>query len=249
MDKTEIAYLYVLKDPTTQIVRYVGKTIYPDKRLKNHISECKYKKVKHKRGNWIRSLLKKDLLPILEVIKVCRLDEFEKYETHYIKQYKSKYLTNSDETVQGNSRRIKEVLDRQSKNSGREVHQYSLKGEYIKTFQSVRKAAEEVGGNHGNITRCCNKQLKHAYGYIYSYEKKNIEEIQEVINPNAMKKQVVELDAEGNIINEWNSLMDCSRETGLDNGNISKVCNNKMKTHKSRIFRFKYLLDDLQTNI
>lgn len=249
MDKTEIAYIYVLKDPTTQIVRYVGKTIYPKKRLNGHISECKYKNVKHKRGNWIRSLLKKDLLPIFEVVKVCRLDEFEKYESHFIKEYKSKYLTNSDETGQGNSGRIREVLDRQSKNSGREVHQYSLKGEYIKTFQSVRKAAEHIRGNHGNITRCCNKKIKHAYGYIFSYEKLTPIEITEVTNPNAIKKRVIELDTEGNVINEWNSLMDCSRETGLDNGNLSRVCNNKMKSFKGRTFRFKYLLDDLQTNI
>lgn len=33
--------------------------------------------------------------------------------------------------------------------------------------------------------------------------------------------------------------MDCSRDTGLDNGNISRVCGGKLPKIKERIFRFK----------
>lgn len=51
--------IYVLKDPDTNEIRYVGKTIKPlDSRLANHIYHAKKPKHRNKRLNWIRSLLK-----------------------------------------------------------------------------------------------------------------------------------------------------------------------------------------------
>jgi len=132
MISTEITYIYVLIDPIDNDIRYVGKTSNPKSRLSGHITECKKEKYKHYRARWIRSLLKKNLKPIIKFIKVCPLNDFEKFETEYIKIFKSERLTNSDESGQGNSKRIKEVLDRQSQNSGRIVYQYDVDGNFIK---------------------------------------------------------------------------------------------------------------------
>ena len=90
---------------------------------------------------------------------------------------------------------------------------------------------------HSHISRCCNGIFKHTGGYIYSYDKNS--KIEKVLIPNSVRKFVIEIDKNGNIINEWKSLMDCSRETKIDNGNISRVCNDKLKSTKGRIFKFK----------
>lgn len=52
----------------------------------------------------------------------------------------------------------------------REVEQYDLDMNYIKTFKSVPDAAKEVDGVTGNISLCCNGKVKTAYGYIWRYK-------------------------------------------------------------------------------
>lgn len=54
------------------------------------------------------------------------------------------------------------------KNS-RLVAQYSLLGELIYVFESMREAELKTGINHGNISACCNGRYKHAGGYIWRY--------------------------------------------------------------------------------
>jgi hypothetical protein len=236
MVSTEITYIYLLIDPRDKSVRYVGKTSNPKYRLSGHITECKKEKVVHRRARWIKSLLRENLKPEIKFVKICRLEEFESVESEYIKMYKSYKLTNSDETGQGNKNRIKEVIDRQSKNSGRVVYQYDLNGNFIAEFTTVRLAAKDLGLSHSNIARCCNGISKHAGGYIFRYQKNEV--IDKVLNPNAVQKKVIEIDCDGETIGEWSSIMECSRSTGIDNSHISRICNGINKSHKKRRFRF-----------
>jgi hypothetical protein len=231
----EIAYIYGLVDPRNNKIRYIGKTIDPKNRLSGHITESKDISVINYRIKWIRKLISLDIKPKIVYLKVCSILEFVKYETEYIKIYSNNRLTNSDETGQGNTNRKREVLERQSENSGREVYQYDLNGIFLKKFRSTRTAAYELKLSHGNISRCCNGIFKHTGGYIFKYDKKFVDK---VIKPNAIKKIVIEVDTDGLEINRWNSLMDCSRSIGIDNGNISRVCNGKRHSIKKRIFRF-----------
>ena len=232
---TEIAYIYALKDPFNFTIRYVGKTIHPKSRLSDHISECRNIKVQHRRARWIRTLLKKDIRPIFECIKICPLSDYEYHESFYIKKYMSDKLTNSDESDQGNKKRKKDVIDRVSKKNSKCVYQYDLSGNFMKKHQGIRTAAKELNISHSNISRCCNSLFKHSGGFIFSYEKK---EVNKVVNPNAVRKQVVEIDKFGNEIDRWESIMECSRKTGIDNGNISRVCNGISKHIKKRFFIF-----------
>ena len=231
--KTDIAYIYGLIDPTSELIKYIGKTIDTKERLRNHISESK-------KGNsykciWIRSLLKRNLKPVLKVLKICPLSDFIKYESYYISMYKSNKLTNSDYSGQGNIGRSRDIIDRVSAKISKKVYQFDLNGNYIQDFKSARDASRKLGIPHSYISRCCNGIYKHTGGFIYRYENIFVESIN---TPNAIKKSVAEIDANGNIVNVWKSIADCSRETKIDSGNISKVCNNKMKRIKNRIFKF-----------
>lgn len=49
------------------------------------------------------------------------------------------------------------------------VEQYTLDGEYIKTFESRKAAAKELGVNGTHISSVCTGQRKAAYGYIWRY--------------------------------------------------------------------------------
>jgi len=61
-------FIYLLIDPRTSEPRYVGKTIDPEQRLKDH---CKEKGTNHK-NHWIASLLRNGLRPILEIVETIR---------------------------------------------------------------------------------------------------------------------------------------------------------------------------------
>ena len=232
----EIAYIYALIDPRNNEVRYIGKTIHPKKRLSHHISECKRNNVLHYRSNWIKKLLSLDMKPLLKILKICSLSEFEEYEKYYIKFYKGSRLTNSDETGQGNIGRKKEVIERIKAKTSRKVYKYNLDGIFLNEYKSVREASRLLNLSHSNISRCCNYISKHCGGFIFRYEKTN--DINPVLKPNAVKKSVIEIDEFGNKLDEWISIMECSRCTGIDNGNISRVCNGLFKSIKGRYFKF-----------
>lgn len=82
-------YIYTLKHPLTNEVRYVGKTINPKRRYYEHL----YQYPKTHKGCWVRSLLNEGLKPIMDIIETCTKDNWEEREIYWITQYPN--LTNS----------------------------------------------------------------------------------------------------------------------------------------------------------
>lgn len=63
-----------------------------------------------------------------------------------------------------------EKINKYRKNvSMKEVHMYSLTGEYLKTFPSARSVPNIP---YKGISKCCRGKCKTTYGYIFSFEKK-----------------------------------------------------------------------------
>ena len=209
------------------------RSVLPRFRLSGHISESKISNTY--KSKWIRSLSKKGLKPTFKILKICDLSTFVKYETEYINIYKSKYLTNSDDTGQGNINRRKEIIHRAAKKASKIVYQYNLDGMLIGKFKSVREASRKLSISHANISRCCNGIFNHTKGFIFRYRNECVNTLE---NPNALKKRVMEVDNNGNGIRCWYSIMECSRDTQIDNGNISRVCNKIRDSIKGRVFQF-----------
>ena len=51
----------------------------------------------------------------------------------------------------------------------KEVNQYDLDMNYIKTYKSITEAANDVNGYRYMITSCCKGETSNAYGYIWRY--------------------------------------------------------------------------------
>lgn len=84
-----IHYIYTLSNPTTNEVRYVGKTINIKRRYKQHLYDKR--QTSHK-SSWITSLKLINLKPILRVIEECTNDNWEDRERFWITQFDN--LTN-----------------------------------------------------------------------------------------------------------------------------------------------------------
>lgn len=52
---------------------------------------------------------------------------------------------------------------------GKSVEQYSLKGEYMKTFSSISEAAKEIGCAVSAISNCCSGRNKTSMGYYWKF--------------------------------------------------------------------------------
>ncbi|ABU44223.1 hypothetical protein AR158_C678L [Paramecium bursaria Chlorella virus AR158] len=57
----------------------------------------------------------------------------------------------------------------------KKIYRYNLDGSFIRSYDSVAEAVEDVGGNQGNISSCASGKSKHkhkhktAYGFKWSY--------------------------------------------------------------------------------
>lgn len=81
-----ITYIYTLTDPITNMVRYIGKTDYIEKRYHAHLNE--HRNNTHKE-QWIRGLKDKGHLPIIDVIDEVDTSEWVFWEQWWISLFKS----------------------------------------------------------------------------------------------------------------------------------------------------------------
>jgi hypothetical protein len=68
-------------------------------------------------------------------------------------------------------------LAKRNENGRKRVDQYTLEGEYIQTFPSIRGAAKLFGNENKirkGITNTCKKNQSHSYGYIWRYSNREI---------------------------------------------------------------------------
>jgi hypothetical protein len=68
---TPKTFIYALADPTTGEVRYIGKSVNPQRRLQSHACEAKYATCTTYRYSWLRSLAKRHLRPHLVILQEC----------------------------------------------------------------------------------------------------------------------------------------------------------------------------------
>lgn len=80
------AYIYALRDPFTNLVRYVGKARHPERRLRQHLGASKTGGAY--RDHWIRGVVASGELPTLEILEACSGSEWEQYERDYIRVFK-----------------------------------------------------------------------------------------------------------------------------------------------------------------
>lgn len=166
--------IYTLADPDTLAVRYVGKTSLSIKRrLKLHLDSPK--RETNYRTNWIKSILNKDKIPLLEIIDECKWKDSQKLEIYWISQFKTwgfklVNLTDGGEGNLGRPRSEKSKLKSSMSNS-KKVYQYDLDGNFIKEWYGCTIAGKSFGKSNSKICACARKVRMSAYGFLWSYEK------------------------------------------------------------------------------
>lgn len=203
----ETVYIYELIDPLNNQTRYIGKSVDPETRFHQHLT--KLYRITHK-INWIKSLLKENLKPILNIIDEVPNSEWEFWECYWIAQYRAWNinLTNSDKGGKGWSSGERALRLTGNKNSmfGKTV---------FNTW--VEKYGLEIALQKDKL--CKEKQSKSLIG------KRRI--------------RVVQYDLNDNFIKEYDSLTIASIETNTNVNSIIMCCKGTRKRTRNHIWKYK----------
>lgn len=93
-----INYIYGLADPLSGVVRYVGKSFDPVKRMNGHL---RIKKPKTYKEKWISSILKAGLLPELVILEATTKNAASEREIFWIAKYLSEGVRLTNGTAGG----------------------------------------------------------------------------------------------------------------------------------------------------
>lgn len=172
--------IYVLKDPLTNEIRYLGRTKNSLKiRLNGHFSKAKQNKFKTHKDNWILSLKTKPVIELLEIVNGW--EESYKKEQELIKLYlKNGFkLTNlHDRGAGGLLRDISKEQKEKISLKVRQLHQegklhcgrksvdiYDLQGNFIKNFISYKEASEFIGISQKQFQSSMKRKAKRIKNY------------------------------------------------------------------------------------
>lgn len=207
--------IYVLIDPNTIKVRYIGITCQSlSDRLGNHIHDARYRESdNYHKSRWIQSLLSKDQRPIIKQIKLCSTrEEAERVESEMIMKYKDKHnLVNISE---GNGEFTSKGQHSASEYNSKKVYVYNYDGTYYATYNSHIECSEELDIYISCIEKCLRGEYKYAKGYQFSNEK--VDKMSSLAEySTGSSKEVILLDNETGETLRFKSGVDCKNKLGL----------------------------------
>jgi hypothetical protein len=166
-------YIYTLKHPITNDIRYIGQTNDLTRRFNKHITNSRAKRDTRHISHWIRSL---DALPIINIIETCDYSVRNEREQYWINYYKEQGcdLCNASNGGSGagigNRNCIGRIMSEETKtkisiaNQGKvhgttggahpkKVYQYDKNNKLIAIYNSIKEAVIASGLNRLTIRR------------------------------------------------------------------------------------------------
>lgn len=120
----------------------------------------------------------------------------------------------------------REMIERANKKRIKTVYQFDLDGNFIKSYESVVKAAEENGLKKQNISTSCKCRTRSCGGYFWSYNRNEEKRVYDSTKNHKPKFKVAQCNKyTGETIKIFDSTLEASKETGIDKAGISLSCN------------------------
>ena len=218
--------IYKITNPKGKV--YIGQSIDVNKRVKDYNNPQAYQTGK----KILNSILKYGIENHeIDIIEECNRENLNDREVFWIKEYNSVKEGLNIEEGGYYSNRSQEVKDKISKNrkgkNTRKITQYTPQLDFIKTWDSINEA-EEIYGK--GIKSVLSRKTYTAGKFIWRYEGEVVDYSDLPPKQHHNSKPVIQYDLEGNIVKEWNSLMDVERAKGWNSANISEVLNRTNRT-------------------
>lgn len=127
----------------------------------------------------------------------------------------------------------------------KKVAQYTLSGDLVNIYDSLTEASFKTGISDSSIGMVCTNKRQSGGGYYWMYiEDENIpQKIDIKINIKTIKesepKPVIQFDKDGNLISEYQSVREASRQTNIILSSIVETCKGKRKSAGGYIWKYK----------
>jgi hypothetical protein len=251
--------IYTLTDPITNEIRYVGKANRIDERYKAHLNRARKHQI-HKK-NWIESLRKKGLKPIISIVDIVLINDWQFWETYWISQMKTwgfnliNYTNGGDGATFGNQTSFKKG------HKCKRVIGYDKEYNLVHDFECADDATKFFKLHRSTIPNCALGKRKTSFGFAWFYyddiskldkieiNNKISERFKITYKPNSgsftkncvgiRSKQVLMYDDNWNFITEFKSAKEAANYIGVTGGAIQYACT-KSINNKCRNNKFKY---------
>ena len=205
----ETTNIYVLIDPETNKVRYVGKANNVKQRYNAHLNKAREHQT-HKK-NWINSLRGKKLKPIIEIIDIVPISEWVFWESYWISQFKTWGFDLVNHTYGGNGSTFGNITSFKNGHNSKPIVALNKNGKFVCEFKNVKEG--ELFCGKKCVDNALLKNLKSAGGYLWLYKKEY-----ENLNENELKEFV-----------KWANDKKCKPNSGsFKKGNKPWIKNKKM---------------------
>lgn len=219
-------FIYALQNPVTEEIRYIGKTKNPKMRFHNHMNKRHNEKT-HK-TNWIESLKKQNIRPIMIIIDEVSEEDWKFWERYWISQFITwgfslvNHTSGGEGSIMGNKTSFK-------------------KG--CKSWNEGTAKVKILKGNRGKAERTVINQYKKGSipwnkgitGYTTSKKGCSIsEEIKQKISStlkgkeSLKKRSINQYDLNMKLVKKFNSITEAIKDTGIKG--ISNACTGRAKT-------------------
>ncbi len=225
-------YIYTLEHPITNEIKYVGKTNSPKRRLHHHWTVGH--KSNNKTGNWLKSLKKLKLKPIMEIIDET-IDNWQQLEMYWISQFKTWGFKLTNHTDGG------EGVYGGGQWNNVSVTAFTKEGVLIKSFESQKQCAKYFNTTQANVKSVANGRnilLLKKYQIKVGILKENINpapkyKSYEWINKpdNHWLSKPIKCN-EDNL--EFNSITEAAKHYGILTTSINNILNGKSKQTRNK---------------
>jgi hypothetical protein len=257
----ETTNIYVLIDPRTNKIRYVGKANNVNQRYAAHLNRARKHQI-HKK-NWIEQLKHEGLKPIIEVIDIVPIEDWVFWETYWISQIKTWGFDLINYTSGGDGCTFANQTSFKKGQGGKKVVGYNIECEKIYEFNTASAASEYLKIHKSFIPKCCSFMCREktvnkiTWFYLNDINNLTQEELNckikerfTIINlPNSgsfkkgaesLKKQKVGMyTLNDELIKVFNSIGEAAKYIGVTNRAIQYACT-KNKTNKCKNYKWKY---------
>lgn len=148
-------------------------------------------------------------------------------EITHTKNFQWKYL-DSD-------KQINDITNNIKIQSNTPIWQYDLNENFIKEYKNFNEAANNIKVSKAALCNCLKGKTSSCAGYKWSYANaKILKQPKKSWNG----KKIGQFDKNNNLIKIYNSALEASKETGISNISIGKVCNGKAKSAGKYYWKF-----------
>lgn len=155
------------------------------------------------------------------IIKVCR----GVHKSH--KGFIWKYSDGSSDDINYSKRSQRE----------RAIGQYNLDGKLLNIFNSAKDASEFVNRSIGCIRAACDNYNRTAAGYKWKYMQEST--VSRDYSNTKHTRAIGQYSLDGQLIQQFESMMEASKVTGVERTSIYRCCTGKTKTGAG--YKWKYL--------